>query len=225
MKPYYILKTIYFNTELDELRSNNQLGISKVMDDKPTVKITKHKRQYISDYIKYNLYSECKVNIKGRAYGNNEIFNYMIQIFENQLYYNFKNDLLYLCCPKEVFNNFCKLLKNNEDIKFNMINVDFQKIIDNQKDLNIQAIWLDNVQNDITVNAISLIGNRLENSSKYIELLNEGCNITNISIVYKYLDKQKKIMITRDGGVVFYDNVPEAEAIEVTNDIYHNLFL
>lgn len=225
MKPYYILKSNYFNTELKELSSHNQLGIPKVMDDKPLVKITKHKKQSISDYLKYNLYSECKVKIKGRAYGYDEIFNYMIQIFDNQLYYNIKDDLLYLCCPKDVFNSFCKLLKNNKEINFNLINVDFQRIIDNQKDLNIQAIWLDNVQNDITVNAISLIGNRLENSSKYIELLNEGCNITNISIVYKYLDKQKKIMITRDGGVVFYDNVPETEAIEITNDIYHNLFL
>lgn len=225
MKAYYTLKIDCFNTEMNQLTSDYQLGINNIFDNKPHAYIEKLEIQAISNFIKYDLYCEYKNYSKGRAYGKPEPFDSFIQIFENKFYYNNNDKIAYLCCPRDVYKTFCKIFEKNDYIKYTTIIVDFQKIITNHRCINIQAIWLGDVKTDISVNAINLTGNKLENSSKYQDLLDEGCNITNLTIIYKYFNDEIRVMITKDGGIVFYENIEETEALGISNDIYHNLFL
>ncbi|WP_300383449.1 hypothetical protein, partial [Clostridium sp.] len=114
-----------------------------------------------------------------------------------------------------------KTFKKAVEISYEKISIDFKKITDNQDALDIKGIWFGNLL-DANVRSQLLMGNKVDASNKYLTLLNEG-DVTNITLVYKYKNKQLKIMITKDGGVIFYDKIQETDALIALDYIYSNL--
>lgn len=218
MEPYYILKTNNY-TKFDRINSPQQMALPPI-DCTPKIDLV-FNNSIIYNFDKYKMTSENIEKLKGRAYGNLEPFDEFISINYSDVYYSHNTNCLYFHSKKQFFNQFEKTFRNSSEISYNKINIDFKEIINNQNALDIKGIWFGNLL-DANVRSQVLMGNKVDASNKYLELLNEG-DITNLTLIYQYKDEQLKIMITKDGGVIFYDKLEETDALMALDYIYSNL--
>lgn len=226
MQPYYLLNCTSFNLDLSEYESHTQLSIQNVQDRVANTKILKRIPQLLTNFTKYKLICELPQSVRGRAYGNENIFEGFILIKEESLYYNENNRLAILSCPKEVFKKFIndfKAAHNYSYFKFDKVNVDFAYIVSNQNSLGVEGVWFGDT-GDINVEHMYLLGTRIENSERYEELLRSGAKIKNLTILYKFKDTNHKIMITKDGGIITYHHLDESDVLELILDVHSNLF-
>lgn len=219
MEPYYILKVKHF-TDVQQLSSVQQIGFDNVYDDEPSASLIK-KGDSIKNYIKYELTCENIENVRGRACGTSDIFEQFISIRSSYVYYSSLLNCMFFHSKRAHFNQFCKTFDKAVEISYNKLSIDFKQIIDNQNSLNIRGIWFGNLL-DANVHSLHLMGNKVENSDKYQKLLEEG-DIKNITLVYDYKGKDVKIMVTQDGGIIFYDKITETDALKTLEYIYTNL--
>lgn len=224
MIPYYILKSDSFNISLSDYSTSQQSSINSISDCEPVVKFHKLDSQIITGYTKYNLVSESISNKKGRAYGHDYPFEQFISIDENLLYYNSDNKILIFKSSKDVFINFVRAFKKDSYLKFEKIEVDFERIISNANAIGVEGMWLGEIP-DININALALLGKRVESSEQYKELKKHGAKISNLTIIYNFKNKQEKIMITKDGGIILYHRREETYALELVRDAYEKLFI
>ncbi|MEG2412652.1 MAG: hypothetical protein RSA29_17845 [Clostridium sp.] len=223
MEPYYILKINKFSEAHENYTTSQQLGIES-FDDAPAVSFTKSQNLTIGDLHvgKYDLTTEKKTTQRGRACGSHEVFESFIAIKDSTFYCNSCENNLMLHCPKDTFNQFFNAFENNKYFKFSKPIVNFEDIIDNQKSLGIQGIWLGKID-DVNISTLLLLGTNVEDSDKYRQLRAAGAEINNITIVYNFNEVQKKVMITKDGGIILYKSAKETDALLLVNDIYKNL--
>lgn len=219
MQPYYILEMNYY-TKVNTLLSGQQIALQR-FNDSPIVELNLINDSIINKYDKYKMTSENIEKLTGRAYGNSEPFEEFISINYSDVYYSYDTNCMYFHSKKQLFNQFEKLFKRAVEMNYKKVNIDFKNIIDNQNSLDIKGIWFGNLL-DTNVRSLLLMGNKVEESTKYQDLLNEG-QVTNVTIVYKYNNEHLKIMITKDGGVIFYDNIAETDALIALDHIYKNL--
>ncbi|MBS5986462.1 hypothetical protein [Clostridium sp.] len=219
MEPYYILKTKTYTT-VPRLSSAQQLALGE-RDDQPIVELKLITEPLIEGYDKYKMTSENIEKITGRAYGRNDEFEQFISIRYSDVYYSTNTSCLYFHSKKSLFNQFEKTFNKSVELTYNKVNIDFKNIIDNQNALDIKGIWFGNLL-DTNVKSLLLMGNKVEESSKYQDLLTEG-TVTNITLIYNYNGKNLKIMITKDGGIIFYDKINETDALTALDYIYMNL--
>ncbi len=224
MDAFYILRINKFNTASPSYVNTQQTAMDGVYDDCPTISFERINTITISDktLVKYDLITEKSVKQKGRALGSNTTFEQFILINESCFYYYEKLNIIILHCSKDAFNQFYKAFKEHYEFEFKKATVDFDYIISNQKLLGIEGIWLGKID-DININSLLLLGNNVEDSSKYRELRAEGAEISNITMIYDFNSKQKKVMITKDGGVVFYTKEDESNALLIIENIYETL--
>lgn len=222
MVPYYILTTSNFKENVDFHSSSQQAKLESLGDEEPTVSFRKSSIQIIDGYSKYTLTSEFLSEQKGRAYGNKDIFESFISINEDIFYFHKKENVLIFNSKKEVFLNFFKQFKKDVLVSPSKIDVKFDNIITNAKALGVQGIWLGKIP-DIHINALALLGNKVESSEQYKDLRQQGAEISNLTIIYEFNNKQEKVMLTKDGGIIFYHHLTETYALELALDIYKNL--
>ncbi len=225
MDAYYILKINKFDKEKKSYTIAQQMGLKNYCDDVPIVSFKEKINLKIDDYeyIKYELITESKKKQRGRAYGNHNIFNCFIAINENCFYYPINDDIIILHCSNDIFTQFYKIFRENTEFKFDKLNVDFEYIIKNQNLIEgVEGIWLGQID-DINIRSLLLLGSKVEDSNKYIELKNAGAVISNMTIIYNYNNEQKKIMITQDGGIILYKNENETDALNLIKNTYKNL--
>lgn len=225
MYPYYILNTNNFHSLMGGYSLPVQGTLDEVIPKDPSVSFFKKDIQNITNHIKYDLKCESKKTQKGRAYNSDVVFDYFISIDEKNAYFNVINNTFIVVSSRNVFNNFYRSFsKSNANIKnvFSKICVDFIKIIDNQNHLGLQGVWLGDY-GDNNIDALYLIGNKIEDSSQYQQLIAKGATISNVTIVYNYMNTLHKIMLTRDGGVVLYNKLDPSDALPLIQDIYNTL--
>ncbi|CEO06006.1 Uncharacterised protein [[Clostridium] sordellii] len=222
MVPYYILTTSNFKESIDIYSSSQQAKLESLGDEEPTVSFRKSSKQMIDGYNKYTLTSEFLSEQKGRAYGKKDVFESFISINEDVFYFHKKENVLIFKSRKEVFLNFYKHFKKDVTISPDKINVEFDSIINNAKALGVQGIWLGKIP-DVHINALALLGNKVESSEQYKDLRKQGAEISNITIIYEFNNKQEKVMLTKDGGIIFYHHLDETYALNLALDIYRNL--
>jgi len=224
MVPYYILGIEAFDITREAYGTDAQRGIQGVNDHEPRTEFNKHESQIIEGYMKYDLRCETFYNHRGRAYGVDRIFERFILISDKHFYYSANSNILIMSTPKDVFNKFYKDFQRDGLFRFKKIEIDFNKIIKNQHALGIEGIWLGKLS-DININALLLLGTKIEDSNQYQQLVAGGAQVTNISIVYNYNNKQEKIMITKDGGIILYEHKNETDALLLSEHIYTNLLI
>lgn len=224
MVPYYVLTLKNFDTSLQEYSNNQQVGFENMRDCDAITKFSKTSIQILSGYIKYDLISESISKKKGRAYGYTDPFEQFISIDENLFYYCKTNNILIFKSPKDVFSNFIRCFKRDIVLKFDKIDVDFDDIISNANAIGIQGMWLGKIP-DLHINALGLLGNKIESSEQYKDLKAQGAVVSNLTIIYNYNGIQEKIMITKDGGIILYHRKEESDALELVRDVYEKLFL
>lgn len=225
MRPYYILDIQKFDKNINEYSTPSQVGIAGVKDRSASITFKKQKNQMIDSFIKYDLSWEKLLNQKGRAYGIERIFEQFILIEEKVLYYNSDKNIVILSISKEIFNSFAKNFcneKRNSEIIFKKINVDFDRIITHQSSLGIEGVWLGNYA-DVNIDSLYLLGNQIENSTKYKQFRESGAEIKNLTIVYNFNHKREKIMITKEGGIILYRPLDETDMLKLMVNIYENL--
>lgn len=222
MYPYYILIPDKFNHRLNSYSTDSQSTILGTVNIDPITKFKKHNQQIIDKYTKYDLTCETLKKQKGRAYGHPDTFDQWIYIVDKCFYYSHDHEVLFLSTPKEIFNKFHKDFTKDDIFSFSKLDVDFKSIIQNQYSHGIEGIWLGKVP-DIHISALLLLGNKIESSSNYQEFLQQGSEITNLSIIYNYQGTQEKIMITKDGGIILYKQKDETDALLLIEDIFNNL--
>ena len=83
-------------------------------------------------------------------------------------------------------------------------------------------MWLGDYP-DININSMYLIGHKIEDSTQYQQLINQGVTITNITILYDFNDDIEKIMITKDGGIIIYRQIDETDALLLVQDVCNKL--
>lgn len=225
MYPYYIFKINKFNTNRTSYCTSYQLGIDNVKDDAPKTSFKKREYQVLDGFIKYDLYCEIEKVAKGRAYGVDEIFEKFILIKENVFYMSKVNNILIIASNKQVFEKFFKDLENNNEYSLSKVNIDFNNIVKNIKSLGVQSVWLGKIQDDVNVKTLSMFGVNLEDSTKYNQLLKSGAEIKNLSLLYNFNGKQERIMITKDGGIILYNEMNESDALLLVEDVYKNMIL
>ena len=225
MIPYYLLLSHDFNPKnITTLSSNSQLGIDAISDNTPYSSIRKSPSKGIQGFAEYDLVTETLKRQKGRAYGNSDIFNNFILIKEDVLYYNKTNNLLILSTSKENFHHFIKRFDKNDSFTFQTIPVDFPAIIENALNLGTDCVWLGELENT-NINAVGLMGHKVQASTEYQQYINTGAVITNISFIYDYKGTQEKIMISRDGGIILYHSKPRKDALDLILDVYKKMLL
>jgi len=225
MKPYYLLKCAKFDSNIAKYGTPAQLNMSGILDRIAYTKI--EKKQSLKNFFKYKLTCELPQDIRGRAYGHEDIFEGFILIKEESLYYNSPNKLAILSCKKEVFKKFINDFNCSDAYKyfeFKKFDVDFRYILKNQNSLGIEGVWFGDT-GDINVEHMYLLGYEIQASEKYEELLRSGAKIKNITIIYKFKDTNHKIMITKDGGVIIYRHLDENDALDLILDVHLNLFI
>ncbi len=224
MDAFYILRINKFNTASQSYVNTQQTAMEGIYDDCPTITFEQIHNLTISNktLIKYDLTTEKSVRQKGRALGSNTTFEQFISINESCFYYYKHLNIIILHCSKDVFNQFYKAFKDHYDFEFKKVSVDFDYIITNQRLLGIEGIWLGKID-DINISSLLLLGNNVEDSMKYRELRAEGAEISNITMIYDFDNQQKKVMITKDGGVVFYTKEIETNALLIIEHIYETL--
>lgn len=224
MDAYYVLKVLSFNKENPTYTTVQQVGIDGFSDDTPAVSFNKSDNLPINEdtYLKYSLTTEKKVKQRGRANGFSDIFESFIAINNSDFYYCEHEKILILHCSKDAFKQFIKAFEGNNEYSFKKIDVDFESIIVNQHQIGVQGIWLGQLD-DVNVKSLLLLGNNLESSTRYQDLKTEGAEISNLTIIYIFENIQRKIMISKDGGVIMYANEKESEALKLVKSIYKNL--
>ena len=223
--PYYLLKTSDFNVEtINHLSSSSQLGLNALSDDTPFSSIQRKDIQNISNFICYDLKTEILKRQKGRAYGNPQTFNSFILIKDDLMFYNPNHNLLILSTSKDNFYKFTKRFDNNNVFTFNLVPINFDAIINDVLNLGTDGVWLGNLENT-NINAIGLIGHKIQDSNEYQKYIETGAEITNISFVYNFNGKQEKIMISRDGGIILYQSKPTTDALELVIDVFTKMLL
>lgn len=225
MYPYYIFNVKKFNTNSTHFSTSYQLGISSVENNAPKTSFKKRENQILEKFIKYDFSCEVEQIAKGRAYGEDKIFEKFILIKEDVFYLSKTNDILIMSSNKQVFNKFFKDMKDNEEYSLSKIDINFNNIVKNIKSLGIQSVWLGEIPNDINVTTLSMYGVNLEDSAKYNQLLKSGAEIKNLSLLYDYNEKQESIMVTKEGGVILYRNMDESDALLLVEDVYKNMLL
>lgn len=223
MIPYYILKSDTFDTSLSNHSTSQQSCMDAYGDCEPSVKFNKLDKQIITGYTQYSLISESISKRKGRAYGHDYPFEQFISIDENFFYYNSYNQILIFKSSRSIFSNFTRAFKKDPLLKFEKIEVDFERVIGNANSIGVEGMWLGEIP-DININALALLGSKVESSQKYKELKEQGAQISNLTIIYNFKDKQEKIMITKDGGIILYHHREETYALELVRDVYEKLF-
>lgn len=225
MFPYYILKVIDFNKGNFCFNTEYQLGINNVANDGPKTKFEKKEQQILKDFIKYDFSCEMEQNCKGRAFGEERIFEKFILIKEDVFYLSKTNNILIMASNKKTFNKFYKDMQPFKKYSFEKIDINFNKIVKNIKSLGIQSVWLGKLPNDVNVTTLSMYGYNIEDSVKYDQLLKSGAEIKNLSLIYDYNKNQERIMITKEGGVILYRDMDESDALLLIEDVYNNLIL
>jgi hypothetical protein len=223
--PYYLLEIDKFDQACMSYSTPSQLGLNNVTDRTASVSFKMKDNQVISGFVKYDLKCEIQQNQRGRAYGRDEIFDRFILIQEKVFYYSSPCNILIVSSSKEVFGNFAKYFSQtnaNSPLKIKKVTVDFPHIISNQNSLGIEGVWLGDYP-DINIDSMYLIGNRIENSTQYQQLIAKGAKIKNITILYNYNNATEKIMITKEGGIIFYRQIDETDALLLAEDIYTKL--
>lgn len=223
MKPYYILEINEFDYDKNEYSTNSQQGIDGIRDNTPTTSFNKRELQILKGFTKYDLTCETSLSKKGRAYGRDDIFERFILIDESAFYASQKHNILILSSRKDIFNKFYNDFKGNKSFIFSKIEVIFKDIIKNRKSLGIQGVWLGEIPDEVNVNTLSMFGCSIEDSTRYNQLLQDGAEIKNLSLVYDYKGNQERIMITKDGGVILYKSLEESDALLLIEDVYTKL--
>lgn len=225
MVPYYLLLSPDFNPKnITNLSSNSQIGLDSVSDDTPYSSIRKSTAKGIRGFTEYELVTETLKRQKGRAYGKPDIFKNFILIKEDVMYYNKTNNLLILSTSKDNFHRFIKRFDKNDKFAFQTVPVDFSAIIDNALNLGTDGVWLGEL-GSTNINAVGLMGHRVQDSTEYQQYIDTGAVITNISFVYDYKGTQEKIMISRDGGIILYQSKPRKDALALILDVYKKMLL
>lgn len=183
--------------------------------------LNRHKDNLLTGFIKYNLQSEKVVNQTGRTYDFG-FFESFISIDESSFYFHRESSIFILATRKDLFKAFCKDYKECKFIKFESIEVDFQHIIDDRNSLSIDGIWLGRID-DVNLRALNLLGNHVEDSTTYTDLIERGAEIKNLTILYAFNGKQLRIMITKDGGIILVDSMDESDALALVKDVYETL--
>lgn len=225
MYPYYILNTNNFQNLIGGYTLPTQCTLDQVVQKDPSVSFLKKEIQNISNHIKYDLICESKKVQKGRAYNSDIIFDYFISIDEKNAYFNTINNTFIVVSSRSVFNSFYKSFsKTSGNIKnvFSKVDVNFSKIIENQNHLGLQGVWLGDY-GDNNIDSLYLIGNKIEDSSQYKQLIARGATVSNVTIAYNYMSNLYKIMLTKDGGIVLYSKLDISDALPLIQDIYDKL--
>ena len=223
MYPYYIFKIKSFDKANICFNTNYQLGIDSVENDRPNTSFQKRAYQILEGFTKYDFSCELEQRIKGRAYGENRIFEKFILIKEDVFYLSEESDILIMSSNKKVFNKFYKDMEKVEKYSLDKIDIDFQDIVKNIKSLGIQSVWLGRLPDEFNITTLSMYGVNIEDSTKYTQLLKSGAEIKNLSLIYEYEGNQERIMITKDGGVILYRNMDESDALLLIEDVYKNM--
>lgn len=221
MQAFYVIKCPLFNdTNLDT--QSQQLALNSIQNNSPAISFEKMTSQPITDVIKYKLNCETLVKKRGRAYYDERIFTQFILIEDTYFYYKQALNLLLFSCNKDTFNTFVKRYSTDPNMRLTKINVNFERIIRDQKQLGIKGVWLGKIPDD-NLNALAFLGDNVVTSEQYKSIRSNGAQISNLTLIYDYLDEQKTIMITKDGGIILYHHEQETNAIELVQDIYINL--
>lgn len=221
MQAFYVIKCPLFNDTCLDTEAQ-QLALAKVQNNSPSISFTKNSVQPIKNIIKYKLNCETLINKRGRAYYNEEIFTQFILIEDTYFYYNNALNLLLFSCNKDTFNTYIKRYGTDPNIRLEKISVNFERIIRDQKQLGIKGVWLGKIPDD-NLNALAFLGDNVVTSEQYKSIRSNGAQISNLTLIYDYLDDQKTIMITKDGGIILYHHEKETDAIDLVQDIYTNL--
>lgn len=225
MKPYYILNVLEFDKKLENYSTQQQLGLNNVKNDNPKTTFKKSKDQLLDGFIKYDFTSEINKKAKGRAYGTDEIFNSYILIKDDRFYYSSRNNLLILATNKETFNKFFEHMKDGEKFKFEKLEMNFEEIIKNEKVLDIESIWVGEIPQETNIDILSFHGSKVEDSNRCEEIIKEGAKIKNLSLIYNHNGNQEKIMITKHGGIIAYEDIAESDALVLIEDVFKNLLV
>lgn len=221
MQAFYVLKAPIFNDcNLDT--QSQQLGFNLVQNNSPCISFKKVETQPIDNITKYKLNCETVVNKRGRAYYTEEIFTQFILIEDTYFYYNKDMSLLLFSCNKDTFHTYIKKYSTDANMKLEKVQVNFERIIRDQKQLGIKGVWLGKIPDD-NINALAFLGPNVITSTQYKEIKSNGAEISNLTLIYDYLGEQKTIMITKDGGIILYHHEVETDSILLVQDIYSNL--
>lgn len=226
MDPYYILKVENFDINKDEYRIKSQTTLDNVVDEEPSIHFSKSDPKKIGVFFKYDLHFESKKKIQGRAYGRKDPFNEFIFIDSKSIYYDKKNNLLILHTNNSIFDSFFKAFNSKDNLDLKKLDVDFDEILNNRESLGVTNLWLNGMKGDQHLSSAALNGSNVKDSQKYKDFRDEGAELTNVTILYNNLKKQNdKVMITKDGGIVFYNHHAESDALKFTVDCYKKFIL
>lgn len=205
MVPFYIIKTEFFDSNVDEYNDISSIQIvDNFMDSQPQTKFKINTENILSGFNSYSLETESIAKIKGRAYGNIDPFLSFIKINSSEMYYNFNEKILILSTSKDDLNVFKKSFNkpvHNSVIKITENEIDFKKVISSGLSNGVQRVWFGKI-NDTRLRNEALYGNELQSSDRYNELIDEGAEVTNITISISYRSNLYDVMITKNCGVV-----------------------
>lgn len=229
MIPYYILELNNFDKSISNYTSN---PISQIVcgfiDAPPETTYEKDLTNSYENFITYKLKIESLSRISGRAYGKIEPFDEFIKITSNTMFLNINNNILLLNTSKDEFNifvsNFSKDIHSSK-ISFNKKELNFKNIIESSYSNGVQSIWFHEI-NDTRLRNEALYGNKLEASDRYKELIDSGAKISNMTISIPYNGSNKKIMLTKECGIILFtekDFATKKEALDFIIYIYINI--
>lgn len=217
MRSYHFLDvqkfTLFDNIPEGEVISTYQQMSIEGDDSQPTSSIKLIKRNYYKGFDKYIIHHEKVKRKKGRAYGEDIIFNSFVETMSMNAYYNAEYELFLIEGNKSSVNDFKKKFEKNYPDKFQLSrsNVDFPYLIKHTQ--NVWGGWLNDF-NDGNLKSVALYGDRVNLSEDYNRYKAAGkLSSLNCSIVFEKTSYD--FMITANKTVVIMQNRTPEEDIDL----------
>lgn len=155
---------------------------------------------------------------KGKVF--NKYFSRYFEEFKFPIYYNENESFLMIQIKTDVGLEFIESINSNENFNVKVINIDFEKIVQNVPE--ISGAWIAELKSK-HLKSTGLFGPKVNLSEEYKEAINEG-EISSMIITFIYDSCEFKVNISRKGSVTLLNKIasPEQE-IEILNEIYTQL--
>lgn len=217
MRSYHFLDvkdfSIIENLEAEEeISTEQQISLSGRVDD-PISSIKLIKRDYYKGFDKLNIHHEKVKKKKGRAYGEDAVFNSFIENNDMSAYYNDDLKLLLIEGNKGSVNDFIKKFEKifTPGFRVERSSVDFPFLI--QQTQNVWGGWL-NGFNDGNLKSVALYGDHVNLSEDYDRFKAAG-KLSSLNCSIAFAKNTYDFMITANRTVVIMQSFTQEQDIDL----------
>ena len=219
MSVYHLLDIVKFDHTAKDIVSYQQYNVFNNMAE---TRLNKVSEDFYNKFSKYELFHETQRRMKGRAYGNADSFSEFYKQDSHNCYLWKEQNIFIFEAGKEAVNGAVKRLRKDlgkENFDLSRKEVDFNRVL--SKANNITGSWFGELAGNVT--SVGIFGDHVNLSSEYDRFKIAG-QLSALTIEVSFGGSMYSFMITKDRGLVIYNNMSIEKDLDLIVQIYHEFF-